>query len=90
MSVDVLQPNCLPGHIFKLPRAQMKEIRAPTHVRVSRSKNDEKSTSHIHVSRRRTEDNCSNINHFDPNCIIYDVETDTTYIRGRLLGKVRI
>ena len=30
-----------------------------------------------------------NITNFDPNCIIYDPNTDTTYLRGKLLGKVR-
>ena len=31
-----------------------------------------------------------NITNFDPNCIIYDSNTDTTYLRGRLLGKVSL
>lgn len=29
-----------------------------------------------------------NISNFDPNCIIYNPNTDTTYLRGKLLGKV--
>lgn len=41
-------------------------------------------------TRRKLADPNNRINmvHFDPNYIIYDSTTDTTYLRGRLLGKV--
>lgn len=41
-------------------------------------------------ARRKLADPNNRINmvHFDPNYIIYDSTTDTTYLRGRLLGKV--
>lgn len=40
-------------------------------------------------ARRKLADPNNRINmvHFDPNYIIYDSTTDTTYLRGRLLGK---
>lgn len=37
---------------------------------------------------RRRDSKGVNISNFDPNCIIYDCNTDTTYLRGKLLGKV--
>ncbi|KAL4237040.1 Serine/threonine-protein kinase plk2 [Mactra antiquata] len=36
---------------------------------------------------RRRDSKGVNISNFDPNCIIYDSTTDTTYLRGKLLGK---
>lgn len=40
-------------------------------------------------TRRKLDDPNNKVNmvHFDPNYIIYDSATDTTYLRGRLLGK---
>ncbi|XP_033737469.1 serine/threonine-protein kinase PLK1-like [Pecten maximus] len=77
MSVDVLQPKFSPGPNFNyphFPRSHMKENRG-TQVETRPHRNTEDSNSK------------TNVNHFDPNCIIYDSTSDTTYLRGRLLGK---
>ena len=41
----------------------------------------------VDLGRGRRDSKGSN---FDPNNIIYDSNTDTTYLRGKLLGKVNI
>ena len=77
MSVDILPPKFaqMPT-AFNYPGMHMRE--APRAMPAD---------AHI---RRKLEDvnNKININHFDPNYIIYDATTDTTYLRGRVLGKV--
>ncbi|KAK3089007.1 hypothetical protein FSP39_000092 [Pinctada imbricata] len=76
MSVDILPPKFaqMPT-AFNYPNIQVRE--APRTMPAD---------AHI---RRKLEDvnNKININHFDPNYIIYDSTTDTTYLRGRVLGK---
>lgn len=81
MSVDVLPPKLIQGPVFQYPAHihQMKETRS-TQVEISQPR------------RSSIPDNANmklHINHFDPNYIIYDSSSDTTYLRGRLLGKVR-
>lgn len=77
MSVDVLQPKFTLGPTFNYPHIpQMKETRG-TQI--------EMRPHHRTIEDANTK---INVNHFDPNCIIYDSTTDTTYLRGRLLGKV--
>lgn len=78
MSVDILPPKFsqLPT-VFTYPHLQkMKETRPQ---------------SPLVIKGRVQVDNANikvNINNFDPNYIVYDQTSDTTYIRGRLLGKV--
>lgn len=73
MSVDVLPPNT--GHNINSYPVTVNDTR-PRHI-------DSR-------ARRKLADPNNRINmvHFDPNYIIYDSTTDTTYLRGRLLGKV--
>ena len=73
MSVDVLPPNT--GHIAGYNHLSVNDTR-PRHI-------DSR-------TRRKLADPNNRVNmvHFDPNYIIYDSGTDTTYLRGRLLGKV--
>ena len=73
MSVDVLPPNT--GHIAGYNHLSVNDTR-PRHI-------DSR-------TRRKLADPNNRVNmvHFDPNFIIYDSGTDTTYLRGRLLGKV--
>ena len=78
MSVDVLPPKFsqIPTAFTYPHLQQMKEARAPSpFVLHGRVKIDDANTK-------------VNINNFDPNYIVYDSTSDTTYIRGRLLGKV--
>ncbi|VDH94478.1 polo-like kinase 2 [Mytilus galloprovincialis] len=72
MSVDVLPPNT--GHNINSYPVTVNDTR-PRHI-------DSR-------ARRKLADPNNRINmvHFDPNYIIYDSTTDTTYLRGRLLGK---
>ncbi|KAJ8305645.1 hypothetical protein KUTeg_016190 [Tegillarca granosa] len=79
MSVDVLPPKLTQGPVFQYPAHihQMKETRS-TQVEICQPR------------RSSIPDNANmklHINHFDPNYIIYDSSSDTTYLRGRLLGK---
>ena len=74
MSVDIL-PVKFPGNppTYVSPHlVPMRETR-PASVDLGRSRRDSKGV---------------NIANFDPNNIIYDSITDTTYLRGKLLGKV--
>lgn len=78
MSVDILPPKFsqIPTAFTYPHLQQMKEARAPSPFVVhGRVKIDDANTK-------------VNINNFDPNYIVYDPTSDTTYIRGRLLGKV--
>lgn len=77
MSVDILPPKFsqIPTAFTYPHLQQMKEARAPSPFVVhGRVKIDDANTK-------------VNINNFDPNYIVYDPTSDTTYIRGRLLGK---
>ncbi|CAC5396028.1 PLK2 [Mytilus coruscus] len=72
MSVDILPPNT--GHKINSYPVTVNDTR-PRHI-------DSR-------ARRKLADPNNRINmvHFDPNYIIYDSTSDTTYLRGRLLGK---
>jgi len=76
MSVDVLPVKIAQGPVYpKYPVAVsgMRE-RGPTGPAVAPTK--------------RRDSKGVNIANFDPNTIIYNSNTDTTYLRGKLLGKV--
>ncbi|XP_041359084.1 serine/threonine-protein kinase PLK1-like [Gigantopelta aegis] len=73
MSVDVLSK---PVRI--LPTTHMKELR-------TRNVRQDNVRGHPDGGHNNGEQHINN--HFDSSCIIYDSSTDTTYLRGRLLGK---
>ncbi|KAL3869232.1 hypothetical protein ACJMK2_041940 [Sinanodonta woodiana] len=78
MSVDILSTKLPPGPTFTYPNiiAPMKETRTARPGIITRRPR-ESNKDGVNV----------NISNFDPNYIIYDSSTDTTYLRGRLLGK---
>lgn len=72
MSVDILHPKVTEGPVFQYPQF---------------SGMKEKRAPAVAPLKRR-DSRGVNISNFDPNCIIYNPNTDTTYLRGKLLGKV--
>ncbi|KAH3698953.1 serine/threonine-protein kinase PLK1-like [Dreissena polymorpha] len=72
MSVDVL-----PAKV-----SQSSGFQYPAHVSAMR----EARVPSVTPMKRRDSKGV-NISNFDPNCIIYNSNTDTTYLRGKLLGK---
>ena len=79
MSVEVLPAKVSHGPSFQYPHlSAMKEARVPAMAAPM---------SALDPLKRRDSKGV-NITNFDPNCIIYNCNSDTTYLRGRLLGKV--
>jgi hypothetical protein len=73
MSVDILPAKVAQGPAFKYPHL--------ANMKEGRLPNV--------APMKRRDSKGVNISNFDPNCIIYDSNTDTTYLRGKLLGKVQ-
>ncbi|XP_045160377.2 serine/threonine-protein kinase PLK1-like isoform X1 [Mercenaria mercenaria] len=71
MSVDILPAKVAQGPSFKYPHL--------TNMKEARLPNV--------APMKRRDSKGVNISNFDPNCIIYNSNTDTTYLRGKLLGK---
>lgn len=74
MSVDVLHPKVTKG-----PLCQYPQFNGMKETRVPAV-----------APLKRRDSRGVNISNFDPNCIIYNPTTDTTYLRGKLLGKVKL
>lgn len=73
MSVDILPAKVAQGPTFKYPHLS-------ANMKEARIPNV--------TPLKRRDSKGVNISNFDPNCIIYNSNTDTTYLRGKLLGKV--
>lgn len=89
MSVEVLVPKPLPTVIVATspapPTAGMKELRPSRAQRGSSSSSD--GLGPQGGANHHQRDVAQDVTHFDPTHIIYDDQTDTTYLRGRMLGK---
>lgn len=72
MSVDILHPKVTEGPVFQYPQFSSMKETRAPAV----------------APLKRRDSRGVNISNFDPNCIIYNPNTDTTYLRGKLLGKV--
>ena len=74
MSVDILPAKLSASPAFVNPHLVPMRETRPASVDLSRRRD----SKGVHIAN------------FDPNNIIYDSTTDTTYLRGKLLGKVNI